>query len=326
MTDLDGGTCYRAAPGWETPLQKEITLRWSDAHELSPGLWWLPGPARPMAWALQTWFDVRAVSIESIGHAARILREHGAWWGYVPTGSVRRGALVQEKLPQLRKRSYAIPGNDILRSLGAYTLPDRDTLLFAAQTDRPFSGGLCPLEEDREGPPGRAYRKLWEALLLLGVQPSSGEVVREWGAAPGAWTWTLAHCGATVHSIDKAPLDPRVKALPGVVHEIGSAFADAPGQMNCDWFCSDIICYPERLLKHCRRWVAESSCQRYVVTIKFQGDIDFDVLRQFQELPGRVVHLSQNKTECTWLNIPNLSATGPWPWTEVASTKSANPG
>lgn len=62
--------------------------------------------------------------------------------------------------------------------------------------------------------------------------------------------------GANVTAIDRAPLDPRVAAMPTVTFQQGSAFGLEPEEMpEADWVFSDIIAYPKRLLALATRWI-----------------------------------------------------------------------
>ena len=70
-----------------------------------------------------------------------------------------------------------------------------------------------------------------------------------------------------------------------------------------DWLFSDIICYPHKLLELVNRWRESGLVQNYACTIKFQAPTDFDTMFKFMEIPGsRVIHLSCNKHEVTWVN------------------------
>ena len=137
-----------------------------------------------------------------------------------------------------------------------------------------------------------------------------GDVCLDLGASPGGWTWVLASLGATVRAVDKAPLDPRIAAMPGVSQIIESAFALPPEPV--DWLVCDVIAYPARLLALVERWIASGAAQRIVCTVKFQGGTDQAAADAFAAIPdGRLLHLFHNKHELTFV----------WPW-DAASTSS----
>ena len=101
-------------------------------------------------------------------------------------------------------------------------------------------------------------------------------------------------------AVDKAPLDPRVAAMPGVTQRLDSAFALPPEPV--DWLFSDVIAYPDRLLALVRRWIDAGAARHVVCTIKFQGPTDHDAAEAFAAIPGgQVVHLFHNKHELTFL-------------------------
>jgi 23S rRNA (cytidine2498-2'-O)-methyltransferase len=152
---------------------------------------------------------------------------------------------------------------------------------------------------------------LWEALVRLRRWPLPGERCLDLGASPGGWTWVLGKLGATVLAIDKAPLDPRVAAMPGVDWRGESAFALEPASVGpVDWLFSDIVCYPERLLRLVERWRGSGLVKNFVCTIKFQGATDHESTAAFAALPGAEdVHLHHNKHEHTiMLGVGMLSA------------------
>ena len=130
------------------------------------------------------------------------------------------------------------------------------------------------------------------------------------GACPGGWSWVIASLGAKVISVDKAPLDPRIAALPNITCRKESAFGLDPHSVGkVDWLFSDIICYPQRLLGLVQRWREAGLARNFLCTIKFQGETDFDALRQFLEIPGsRAFHLFHNKHELTWVLLADEAA------------------
>jgi 23S rRNA (cytidine2498-2'-O)-methyltransferase len=110
----------------------------------------------------------------------------------------------------------------------------------------------------------------------------------------------LARLGALVTAVDKAPLDPEVAGMAGVTQVLESAFALEPRPV--DWLFSDVIAYPDRLLSLVRRWIEAGGVRRIVCTIKFQGATDHQAAEAFAAIQGgRVIHLSHNKHELTFL-------------------------
>ncbi len=63
-----------------------------------------------------------------------------------------------------------------------------------------------------------------------------------------------------MRAVDKAPLDPRVAAMPGVEQVTDSAFAMPPEPV--DWLVCDVIAYPARLLALVERWIAAGAAQK----------------------------------------------------------------
>ncbi len=301
LTGMDVGAAYLAAPGFEAALEHELArqgveVRWHGRLALT-----IQPPMRS-AWALEVWTAPQSRDIPSIKAAARDLRAiQRNWAGYAPDLH-RRSALIAQNLPPLAARPLVFPSLPPQGHLGAWTLLSADRMLLSPTKTSPFINGEVQFVEDRQGPPSRAYLKLWEAFTRLGQWPRAGETCLDLGASPGGWTWVAARCGADVIAIDRADLDPRVAALPGVTTRRESAFGLDPASMpHVDWLLSDIIAYPTRLLALARRWIDSGRVARMVLTIKFQGETDHDTAEQFAALPGGVVrHLWHNKHELTF--------------------------
>ncbi|HUT78410.1 MAG TPA: SAM-dependent methyltransferase [Polyangia bacterium] len=276
-------TGYLAHEGFIEPLLEEL----GGATEVHGRLVLEDGPPTPARWALNVWKAPVLIPIRSIGHAAAALRAiQGGWAAYAPM-HVRRTALIVGRLPHVSAKPLRFPKPPPATPLGSFTLLAPDLLLAAADCSSPFPNGEARFVEDHLGPPSRAYLKLWEALTRVGDHPTSGQRCIDLGGSPGGWTWALAALGARVLAVDKAPLDPRIAALPGVTFRRGSAFElDPSGEEPVDWLCSDVVCYPARLLKLLERWVAARTCRRILATVKFQGPTDHGVVRDFAALPG----------------------------------------
>jgi 23S rRNA (cytidine2498-2'-O)-methyltransferase len=193
---------------------------------------------------------------------------------------------------------------------------------------------VIEFEEDREGPPSRAYLKLWEALTRCRRWPGPGDRCLDAGASPGGWTWALARLGASVTAVDRTPLDPRIATVmedavtkddaagktargeggrPRVEFIRHDAFTLRPEDLGpMDWVFSDVICYPPRLYEWVEKWLASGLCENFVCTIKMQGgEPDMETVRLFAEIPGGMVaHLYHNKHELTWMKTKERKKTG----------------
>ncbi|HUK00063.1 MAG TPA: SAM-dependent methyltransferase [Stellaceae bacterium] len=263
------------------------------------------GPPRPAAWVANLWHEPQHIPIRSIGDAARKLRAIQRNWALYSHAHHRRAALIAERLPKVSAKPLVFGAPAPTAPLGSWTLLDADTVLAAARCSSPFPNGEVSFVEDRAAPPSRAYLKLWELFTLTGEKPQPGELCLDLGSSPGGWTWVLQSLGARVISVDKAPLDPRIAALPGVAIRRESAFALEPKKIGgIDWLFSDVVCYPRRLLALVERWLAAGNCHRFVCTLKFQGPTDHETARSFAAIPGsRLLHLHHNKHELTWIRL-----------------------
>lgn len=296
-------TAYLAADGFEAQLREELARRGVATRATHGRLLIADGAPAPAAWAANIWHDCVELPVPSIGAAAKALRGIQRNWAMYAPLHHRRAALIREKLPHVSAKPIAFPAAAPVAPLGSWTLLAPDRLLVSATCSSPFANGEVEFIEDRTGPPNRAYLKLWEALVRLRHWPQPGERCLDLGASPGGWTWVLARLGASVLAVDKAPLDPRIAAMPGVEWRGESAFALEPESVGpLDWLFSDVICYPARLLRLVERWRATGLVRNYVCTVKFQGETDHETAEAFAALPGaEVLHLHNNKHELTFV-------------------------
>jgi 23S rRNA (cytidine2498-2'-O)-methyltransferase len=296
-------SAYLAAPDFHEPLAEELARRGAAILGWHGDLALSDSPPVPAAWSLNTWLAPRDVAVDSIGQAADALRAIQRNWGSYQADYFRRAALIAARLPVLKPRALVFPQIPPSGHLGAWTLLAPDRMLASPTQTSAFINGAVVFEEDRVGPPSRAYLKLWEACTILGEWPAAGERCLDLGASPGGWTWAIARLGASVVAVDRSPLDPRVAAMPGVTERLESAFGIDPlMEQPVDWVFSDVIAYPQRLLGLVRAWIASGRTARIVCTLKFQGDTDHESAEAFAAIPGgRVVHLAHNKHELTFL-------------------------
>lgn len=294
------GSAYLAAEGLEQPLEEELAQAGVPIGAWHGRLALSPDPPFASVWALDVWTAPHVHPVASIKAAAGLLRDQQRNWSAYAALHHRRTALIESCLPPVRARPLRFPEPAPTSHLGAWTLLDRDWMLASPTKTSPFAMGECRFEEDHIGPPSRAYLKLWEALTRLGVHPGPGDRCLDLGASPGGWTWALASLGASVRAVDKAPLDPRIAAMPGVEPVIESAFAMVPEPV--DWLVCDVVAYPARMLDLIGRWIASNTAGRIICTVKFQGATDHATASKFSALPhGRLIHLFHNKHELTFL-------------------------
>lgn len=301
---MSAETAYLAPEGFVDDLVHELG---DDVREVHGRLVIADGPERAAAWAANVWREPLRIPIVSIGDAAKKLRAIQRNWALYDHIHHRRAALIVDNLPKVSAKPLAFGDPQPTAPLGSWTLLAPDMLLAAASCSSAFANGEPHFIEDRTSSPSRAYLKLWEAFTVLGVKPLPGELCLDLGSSPGGWTWVLASLGARVISVDKAPLDPRIAAMPGVDGRRESAFGMDPRSSSVpavDWLCSDVICYPPRLLALVERWIAAGKAKRFICSVKFQGATDFGVMEAFKAIPGsRLLHLQHNKHELTWVKL-----------------------
>ncbi|NNM66978.1 MAG: hypothetical protein HKM06_03075 [Spirochaetales bacterium] len=254
-------------------------------------------------WAQNIWKDPHKISFSSIAQAAAALRSLGAFWNQVPGNLFRRAALIQERLPRVPQKPRPFPHTLPTASMGAWTLLDESTLWASPVCSSPFPGGRPLLLENKVDPPSSAYAKLQESLLLLGRHPKPDDDCLDAGSAPGGWSWVLLQLGANVVSVDRAEMDPRLISHPRLRHRLQDAFSLLPSNFEkLDWLFCDVICYPAKLWDWIQLWLDSGKVKHYVVTLKMQGEPDWESIDNFAAVPGsRLVHLFHNKHELTWM-------------------------
>lgn len=304
MSDQSILTGYLAPVGFEKDLLGELHFYGKKPVDQLGRLFLVEGNPLSLAFAQDTWFDVKKLSYLSIGDAAQKLRALGPRWSHYSVALHRRGELICEKLPLAKMKRYEFLEKIPSSHIGAFALLSEKELIYSSQTKSPLPFGEIQFVEDKETPPSRAYLKLWELFTLYGLKPQQGWKVIDVGSCPGGWTWVLQTTGCHVVSVDKAPLDPKIAQLPHIEFRQESAFGLRPqhvGELDC--FYSDIICYPEKLYELVMRWRESGLVKRFVCTIKFQSETDYVTMEKFKQIPdSQIIHLSCNKHEVTWVS------------------------
>ena len=291
---------------YKTELHDELHfLKMNVIHE-SDSMFWLENDLAEPAWAQCVWRDIKPIQFDSIADAQTKLKAISPVWRYHGDLFHRRGALIAEKLDLfLETDPYIFSRGVVKKTPPAFTLVEPNLIFYSHRISRPPLNGIMHFKENKVSPPSRAYLKLWEALTLLGYWPNKTSRVVDLGSSPGSWTWALAKLGATVLSIDRAKLDSQLSTFENVKFKTGDAFSFQPEKM--DWVFSDVICYPEKLLQYVKSWIDSGLCEKFVCSIKFAGKPDPSIIQQFKQLPhSRVLHLTHNKNEVTWISHPKI--------------------
>ncbi|WP_024466981.1 SAM-dependent methyltransferase [Treponema pedis] len=272
----------------------------------------------------------------SISEAAKVLRSVQRNWAFYPFNCFRRAELIEKQLPFISKKERAFPYDVPLAEMGLWTLLNEHTLFASAKTSSPFPRGEIFFKEDKINPPSRAYLKMWEALTLLkfyekqnrillqntengtdnkkrelSVLPSADSICIDAGACPGGWTWVLNNLRCTITAIDRSPLVPDLMKKENIKFIKHDAFTLKPEELGkADWVFSDVICYPPRLYEWVLKWLSSGLCEKFICTIKMQGLPDTETIKKFADIPNsKIIHLTANKHELTWLKAPFIGDT-----------------
>lgn len=296
-------TGYLAIHDFEKELEREFEIRGVKVLEKKDRIYLAEGDTPDMIWAQVTARKLEKIEIASINDGAKKLKALGRNWGLFTVGNHRRAQLIQDELPKFNTKP--IPFRHPLPSIpmGFWTLWDTNLILATQETTSPFPLGAMDFTEDKVMPPSRAYLKLWEFFTVYAPEAVNGGTAIDVGSCPGGWTWVLRTLGfdKTI-SVDKAPIEKRIMDLGKIEFRQESAFGLDPKDFGeIEWFCSDIICYPERLLTLVKKFLDSGKVKNFVCTIKYQAETDWENTLKFLEIPGsRIVHLHHNKHEVTW--------------------------
>lgn len=279
-------------------------------------------------------------NFSSIKEASEILRSVQRNWALQPFNCFRRSELIEKNLPFISKKTKNFPYDVPLANMGLWFLINENCLFACAETSSPFPRGELFFVEDKINPPSRAYLKMREALTLLqfyekknalsllhyndasdklainnteqnftSVLPTNNSICIDAGACPGGWTWVLDGLGAKIIAIDRTELVANLMRKKNIQFIKHDAFTLKPGELgNADWVCSDVICYPLRLYEWVCKWIESGLCEKFICTIKMQGEPDYATIKKFESIPNsKIVHLTANKHELTWLKAPFIN-------------------
>lgn len=275
---------------------------------------------REFIWARDWWYGVQRVGFKSISDGAGILRQVSKRpWRQLTTEAHRRGELIEATFHSKKqwaecrspKSRWPVSTSQSQDRRGpCFTLLSPVDMAFCASPAEDVPGGEWVFDEDREGPPSRAYLKLWEWGWRTDVIPKPGDVALDLGACPGGWTWVLLKAGLVVHAYDRAPLAESLKDSLKPEERIrlnfskADAFQILPGVApSADWVFCDVIAEPGRTMELIESWAQTTA--GLVFTIKFKGEAEHGILERLRQIPGsRLRHLYVNRHEVTFWRNP----------------------
>lgn len=288
---------YLAPIGYEDALKNEL----KNIKEEYGRLFFSTTLPSQVFFAQNIWLKPFRKKIISISDSANTLKNIQRNWAHYPYLNHRRSHLIEEKLPFISKKPKPFPCVLPKAPIGSWTIIDNDYLLASSECTSLFPNGEIHFEEDKIGPPSRAYLKLYEAFTLLQKMPQKNDICLELGASPGSWSFVLASFAKEIYCIDRAPLAENVSSLKNIHFKKGDAFSLKPNDLpKINWFFSDLICYPEKLYDFILNWL--DFCENFICTLKFQGLPDKNIIKAFADIPNsKIFHLSCNKNELTWI-------------------------
>jgi 23S rRNA (cytidine2498-2'-O)-methyltransferase len=181
-------------------------------------------------------------------------------------------ALNAALITALKKKRLLDPASP-LRLHVCLTAPDAAIVGYAdIATSAPWPGGIPRLRFPR-GAPSRSTLKLEEAFLVLLDEDERerwlkpGMTAVDLGAAPGGWTWQLAHRSIRTIAIDNGPMDKALMDSGIVEHRRTDGFRYRPPR-TVDWLVCDMVEQPRRIAELVARWLAEGLCRRAIFNLK----------------------------------------------------------
>jgi 23S rRNA (cytidine2498-2'-O)-methyltransferase len=127
-----------------------------------------------------------------------------------------------------------------------------------------------------------------EALLtFLGAREldllHAGMRAVDLGAAPGGWTWQLAHRGLRVTAVDHGALKREIEDDPLVTHLRVDGLTYVP-RKPVDWLVCDIVDQPSRIATLVARWIEEGHARHAIFNLKLPMKKRYDEMRRCEAI------------------------------------------
>lgn len=202
-------------------------------------------------------------------------------------------SLEQRLAGRLRERGLLLPEGDsaIARRPALHVLLVDGAHAYVGAS-RPPWGSPWPMGIPRlrmpSGAPSRSALKLAEAFVtFLGERErdlvGAGMRAVDLGAAPGGWTWQLAHRGLRVTAVDNGPLKGEVADDSLVTHLRTDGYGFVP-RRPVDWMVCDIADKPARVAALVALWIGEGHARRTIFNLKLPMKQRYDELRRCESI------------------------------------------
>jgi 23S rRNA (cytidine2498-2'-O)-methyltransferase len=151
----------------------------------------------------------------------------------------------------------------------------------------PWPMGIPRMRMPHEAP-SRSTQKLAEAFVVF-LGERAPEMLRagmkavDLGAAPGGWSWQLAHRGLFVTAVDNGPLKGDVAQDSLVTHARVDGLTYRP-RRPVDWMVCDIAEQPARIAALVGRWIAEGDARRTIFNLKLPMKKRYDEVRRCEAI------------------------------------------
>ena len=155
-----------------------------------------------------------------------------------------------------------------------------------------WSMGIPRLKMPRDVP-SRSTLKLAEAFATFLSDDEQLRLLRpglhavDLGAAPGGWTWQLAHRGVRVTAVDNGPMKGSVADDPLVTHLREDGMTWRP-RRPVDWLVCDIVLQPTRIAELVARWIADAHARRAVFNLKLPMKKRYDEVQRCASRIGEI--------------------------------------
>ena len=153
----------------------------------------------------------------------------------------------------------------------------------------PWPMGIPRMRMPREAP-SRSTQKLAEAFVAF-LGERAPEMLRpgmkavDLGAAPGGWSWQLAHRGLRVTAVDNGPLKGEV-AQDSLVTQLRVDGLSYRPRRPVDWMVCDIAEQPARVAALVGRWIADGDARRTIFNLKLPMKKRYDEVRRCEAIIG----------------------------------------